>query len=399
VALPGRRLTYDGDLTGRPVSRGLPARAGNSGTTYPNVTYGHLADEPRVGYQAALVRFHSPTYGRFWLSVATHPGDTVACTQAEAMILAAEAKTGLSPLRRTDLLRDCLRLLTVQCRDRDHQMLAAQQALVTARTRASETEPQIEAQCAVDAQSEAQYRQRQRPERPYSALAKARRTLSMLKRRQVRLEKKLPKLEKELALRQRQLAGRQALEHLLQRRLAQFEGDNRTKRCPIQATFRLDADFGTRDNVALLIEMGYEVYTNPYSDWLTPRLKRRAVGLRDWTRVGHNAERIVWKACCLPDFPYPLDLAMERFQTGDRQKQATLIHFRGDLVTTDLPEWFHCYDAWQTIETGIEEVKCVFEMRYLKVRSQPGLCLQEQFPVFAANVVRWAGPHEARADL
>jgi len=176
-----------------------------------------------------------------------------------------------------------------------------QQALTTAQIQVSEIGPQIEAQRAVVAQLEAQYRERQRPERPYSALAKARHTLSMLERRQVQLTKKLPRLEKELALRHRQLASCQALEHLLQRRLEQFEADNRANRCPIHATFRLDAGFGNRDNVALLIEMGYEVYTKPYSDWLTPRLKRWAVDRRDWTRVGHNAEMIAWKACSLSD--------------------------------------------------------------------------------------------------
>jgi hypothetical protein len=83
------RLTYDGDLTDRPVS--------NTSTTYPGVAYGHMGDGLQLGYQAAIVSLHSPTYGRSWLSVTPHPGDTVSCTQAEALIRAAEAKTGLRP--------------------------------------------------------------------------------------------------------------------------------------------------------------------------------------------------------------------------------------------------------------------------------------------------------------
>src|SRR3990170_3535656 len=59
------RLTYDGDLTDRPVS--------NTSTTYPGVAYGHMGDGLQLGYQAAMVSLHSPTYGRFWLSVAQHP--------------------------------------------------------------------------------------------------------------------------------------------------------------------------------------------------------------------------------------------------------------------------------------------------------------------------------------
>ena len=57
TALQGSgRLTYDGDLTGRPVS--------NSSTTGPNAGCGHMDDAIQFGYQAAMVSIHSPTYGR-----------------------------------------------------------------------------------------------------------------------------------------------------------------------------------------------------------------------------------------------------------------------------------------------------------------------------------------------
>ena len=61
----GQRLRLDGDLTGLPVS--------NTSQTYPNAAFGHMDDEIRLGYQAALVSMVSPTYGRLWLSVAHHP--------------------------------------------------------------------------------------------------------------------------------------------------------------------------------------------------------------------------------------------------------------------------------------------------------------------------------------
>jgi hypothetical protein len=86
------KLVYDGDLTGRPVS--------NSSTSYPNVAFGHMSDEIALGYQAAMVSFHSPTFGRLWLSVQPHPGDKIACTALGAMVHNAETQ----PWRRTDLL-------------------------------------------------------------------------------------------------------------------------------------------------------------------------------------------------------------------------------------------------------------------------------------------------------
>ncbi len=89
-------LIYDGDLTGRPVS--------NASTTYPGAAFGWMSDAVQLGYQAALVSMHSPTYGRLWLSVEQHPGDTVSSSQAEALVRAAEARTGARPWRRTALL-------------------------------------------------------------------------------------------------------------------------------------------------------------------------------------------------------------------------------------------------------------------------------------------------------
>jgi len=376
------RLTYDGDLTGRPVS--------NSSTTYPNAGYGHMDDAIRLGYQAAMVSVHSPTYGRLWLSVVPHPGNTASCTEAEAMVLAAEAKTGLRPLRRTGLLQGRLQCVSRERKDREGQVQAIESELSTVQAQEAETWQQIDQQRILVSQLEAEYREKQRQERPYSMLGRARHKLGVLERRQARLAKKAPKLEEQLSRRKGQLAVSQVRESQLQRRLEQFEADNRANRCPIQADFRLDAGFGVRENVALLIEMGYEVYTKPYADWLTPRLKRQAAGRGDWTRVGKNAEMVAWKATTLRDFPYPLDVALERFWVGDKQKYATLLHFGTDPVTTDLPAWFRRYNARQTIEAGIKEGKGVFEMHHLKVRSVPGLYLQEQFAVFAANFVRWA---------
>jgi hypothetical protein len=371
------RLTYDGDLTGRPVS--------NISTTYPNAGYGHMDDAIRLGYQAAMVSMHSPTYGRLWLSVVPHPGNTASCTQVEAMLLAAEAKTGLRPLRRTDLLRGRVQCASRERQGREVQVQAIERELTTVQGREAETRQQIDQQRVLVSELEAEYREKQRPERPYSTLGQARHKLGALERRQARLAKKASKLEEQLARRQGQLVVCQAQESQLQRRLEQFEADNRANRCPIQADFRLDAGFGVRENVALLIEMGYEVYTKPYADWLTPRLKRQATGRSDWMQVGKNAEMIAWKAATLYDFPYPLDVALERFWVGDKQTHATLLHFGTDPVTTDLPAWFRRYNARQTIEAGIKEGKGVFEMHHLKVRSAPGLYLQEQFAVFAAN--------------
>ena len=376
------RLTYDGDLTARPVS--------NTSTTYPGVAYGHMGDVLQLGYQAAMVSLHSPVYGRTWLSVRSHPGDTVSCTQAEAMIRAAESKTGLRPQRRADLLQERIANLETECQQCQEKAHKSQVALEGVQTKRRQTQEQIPEQEALVLELEEQYRERQRLERPYSALAKARQRLKMLQRRQGRLEKRIPNLEKQLHHRQQRVKSYQTQLQGLQRRLMHFEWENRTNPCPIQADFRLDAGFGTQENVILAIEMGYELYTKPFSTWLTPRLKRRVQAQTQWTRVGGNAEMIAWNNERFSGFPYPLNVALERFHTGQTYRYSTLIHFGSNPVTTDLPGWFQRYNARQLIEAGIKEGKNIFAMHHIKVRSLPAIFLQEQLAVFAANFVRWA---------
>ena len=376
------RLVYDGDLTDRPVS--------NTSTSYPGVAYGHMGDGLHLGYQAAMVSLHSPTYGRFWLSVVDHPGDTVSATQAEALVQAAEQRTGRRPLRRTDLLKERIRALEAETQQIQDEIAQRQKALVDSQAQRVEIEAQLAHQQETLTQSEANYQAKNRPERPYSALAKVRQKLAMWQGRLARCEKKIAQQEKQLQAHQQQEVIAHLRTERLQQRLQAFEVDNLSNSFPIQAVFRLDAGFGTRENVAWLIEMGYEVYTKPYSDWLTPRLKLETEAQTNWIRVGSNAEMIAWKNRTFADFPYPLDVGLERFYTGKNQRFGTLIHFGQDPVTTELPTWFHHYNARQVIEAGIKEGKNVFAMHHLKVRSAPAIFLQEQFAVFAANFVRWA---------
>ena len=376
------RLIYDGDLTGRPVS--------NSSTTYPSVAYGHMSNALRLGYQAAMVSFHSPTYGRQWLSTVPHPGSTVSCTEAEAMVSVAEAKTGVRPRRRTDLLAQRLAQAQAQRQQWEAKTTQAEQAVTQAQTALQETQQQLADWQDKVAQYEVEYREHQRPERPHSRLAKARAKVGVYQRRQARREKQVTKA---CAYLQRQQAHlEQCLVHVqeLQHRLERFEQENATNPMPIRADFRLDAGFGTSENVAMLIEMGYEVYTKPYGTWLRAHLKKQIDVETSWTQVGHNAEMVAWKAMEVKDFPYPLDLALERFYTGETRRLGVLLHYGQDAVTANLTGWFCAYNGRQTIEAGIKEGKQVFQMHHLKVRSEAALFLQEHFAAFAANFVRWA---------
>jgi hypothetical protein len=353
----GARLQYDGDLTGLPVS--------NTSRTYPNAAYGHMADEIRLGYQVGVVSLQSPIYGRLWLSVEHHTGDTVSCTQAQALVLAAEKRSGQRPRRRTELLQKRLEAF-VQSREPAEKRLVSQQAALAAAQSAKQ-------------ETAAQLRAETNPKR-----------IPVLERRGVRREKAVEVARKKLSKTQTWLNGHLEQEKALRKRLEQFEGENAENPQPLEACFRLDAGFGTYDNIALLIEMGYEVYVKLHNHKIVQMLKNKATPDTAWVRVGNNAEMLAWSALQLQNCAYPLDIALERFYTGKTQKHSALAHFGNTPVTTALPAWFGKYNARQTIEAGIKETKQVFYLNRLKVRSEPAIFLQEAMTIFAANFIRWA---------
>ena len=383
LALRGRgRLVYDGDLTGRSVS--------SSSTTYPHVAFGHMSDAVQLGYQAALVSLHSPTYGRLWLSVTQHPGNTVSCTQAEALALAAEARTGVRPWRRTALLRKRLTQQADILQAAQDELQRREAAWQTAEARLRETPMQLDRWQAEVTRLESDYQVRGRPERPYSRLAQARRRLSVQQRRLPRRQEAVAQAQRGVEKQRRRVEGLQVEQTALQQRLAGFEADNATNPFPVQVLLRLDGGFGTNENVTLLIEMGYEVYTKPYSHHVSATLQNWIDGDTLWERVGANAEMVAWEDAQLERLPYAVDVALERFYTGKEVRHSVLLHYGDDPVTEELGAWFQCYNGRQTIEAGIKEGKQVFQMHHLKVRSEAGLLIQEHFAAFAANFVRWA---------
>jgi hypothetical protein len=377
-----RRVRLDGDLTGLPVS--------NSSQTYPNAAFGHMDDEIRLGYQAAVVSMDSPTYRRLWLSTAHHPGDTVSCTQAEALALAAEARIGLRPKRRTELLQQRVETFAQRMETTGRRLRIQQETVHQAHSCLAEAQQQRQERQALLANLEERYRVRQRPERPTSQLALARKRLHVAHKRVQSRERALQSAERRLAKTEAQWNEQQAELCRLQQRLARFEQENATNSVPLEAEFRLDAGFGTYENVALLIEMGYEVYTKAHNHRVATSFKERTGPQTTWRHVGANAEMVAWESMLLQNCPYPLDVGLERFYTGSKLKHSALLHFGADLVTENLPAWFKEYNGRQTIEAGIKEGKQVFYLHRIKVRSEPAIYLQECLVLFAANFIRWA---------
>jgi len=377
-----QRIRLDGDLTGLPVS--------NTSRTYPNAAFGHMDDEIRLGYQAAVVSLESPSYTRLWLSGTHHPGDTVSCTQAEALILAAEARTGLRPLRRTELLKKRIQGGEQTLAETQKRRKIQEQAVQQAKVRLAEAEKLVQERQEELALQEKTYQERQRQERPTSRLALTRKrrqaAAKRVESRQTAWKTAQNRLDKTTAHWKEQMDNLE----VLSKRLKRFEQENTANSQPVEADFRLDAGFGTYENVALAIEMGYEVYTKPHGNQTLAYLRQQVNDQTAWTRVGANAELVAWSNLQFKKCPYPLDVAIERFYTGQTLKHSALFHFGTDPVTQDLPGWFKKYNGRQIIEAGIKEGKQVFYLHHIKVRSEPAIYLQECFVLFAANFIRWA---------
>jgi hypothetical protein len=376
-------LVLDADLTPRPVS--------DTSIDYPDVAYGMMEGKQiGLGYQSAQVSFRAPTYQRLLLSSVLHPGSVVSNTQTENLVRAAEGRIRLRPWRRTDLLQERLNRQIQLSQALQQRQTPFQTDMQQVWDLLAETGQQIQVHPVELAKLEAEYEAKDRQERSSSQLSRLRARLGVLQRQQERLTNKLLFLSKKLEQCQRQRATSLQAEAQICQLLKAYQQDNDTNPFPIRVIFRLDAGFGSHENVLFLIEMGYEVYSRPFGNWLLPRLKKKAEG-QAWQRVGRNAEMVVWQQLEVEDFPYPLDLALERFHTGKKLKYMGLLHFGEDRGrVSDPKDWFNFYNARQTIEAGIKEGKGTFGMRYLKVRSKPGLQLQEEFGRFAANFVRFA---------
>ena len=376
-------LVYDADLTGRPVS--------STSTSYPNAAFGHMGDTIELGYQAALVSLHSPTYGRLWLANELHPGDTVSMTRTQALVMAAEARTGRRPRRRTERLAERLaaaqaawEAVAEKVEESYQQQQEAQGKLRDTQLLLQQWEQEVHALTA-------DYQWQNRPQTAHCQLTRAQSKAATYRQRLPRCEKALGVAQRRLARHGARYDAAKAEVDRLQLHYQQLVADNAANPNPIRATFRLDGGFTGRENIYWLIEMGYDVYTRGRFPTIRDALSAAVTAETEWTQVGNNATMTAWRHTTVDGyFTYPVDVALLHYHTGNTVQRATLLHYGQTDAVANLDDWFHTYNGRQTIEAGIKEGKNVFQMHHLKVRSPGALLLQEHMACFAANFVRFA---------
>ena len=376
-------LILDADLTGRPVS--------STSRTFPGAAFGYMDGEVRLGYQLAQICLHTRLFGRQWLSAQHHPGNTVSAGCLLSLIQEAERRLGCHPRRRTELLAQ--RLSAREQESAELEQLAAQQErrAVAQAERIVQLAGQIEA-AEVQVQTLGETPASTRQAGPYSRFNRLQKQIvgwrGQVERAQVRMTQ-----AREVAARHRERRqARMAERDWLQERYERLCHENARQSDPPRCRLRMDAGFATGENLAEVIELGYEVDTKSANDALVQALRDRAPADQEWTRVGKNAEMIAWTNYGSNTCPYPLTVGLERFHTPKGVLHAVLIRSQKGSATAcpDLPVWFHDYNARQTIEAGNKEEKTTFKVQHLMCRSPAGIQIQAMLTVFAANFVRWA---------
>lgn len=393
----GTPIVFDADLMGQPVSP--------TSTTYPAAAFGWMDDRVQLGYQLARVCVQTTQDGRLWLAGFHHPGDTVSPACLQELVRAAERIARIRPRRRTELVQKRLqtfepllarygRLVRHQAERIAHLVqrvdrLTAQIVSTEQRVSRSAAIQKSKSACRASCR-----RKSKTPKRLGVLSVMARQRLetqcASWRKQRDRAHQQIQRAEQVITKHRQKIQALEAEHDALRAWLTQLEAENASNPDAPTCLWRMDAGFGSGENIAWLIEMGYAVETKSPNAKTTAALRKRVTPKTPWTRVGANAEMIAWRNYRVNQCPYPLTVGLERFNLGRAVEYATLITYRDDPGLPDLPSWFEDSNGRQTIEAGNKEMKGTFKVQHVMSRSLPGIQLQVIFAGLAPNLVRWS---------
>jgi hypothetical protein len=261
------------------------------------------------------------------------------------------------------------------------------QALRAEKERQRQLEEQLVTQRTLLASLEA--KQGDKPVKPYSRLAKARKRKKTWQRRLGR------SLQREDVARRKISRYQEKIEHLVQKRgglirwYATLQVDNATNPNPVRVRIHLDGGFSGGDNLTYLIEMGYDVLAVG-SGQSAAALLREQPAAAIWTSVTPHVQ--VWEGRLAPvgECPYPLRRILQHWQAGEQSRYSILLQYQNGPAVP-LTEVFSTYYLRQHVEVGVKQGKSTFGEKDVRIRSAAGLELLNQFAfVFWPNFVHWA---------
>jgi hypothetical protein len=250
-------LRFDLDLMGRPLTR--------HSHSYPDAAFGYMDGSLQLGYQLAMVCLQTALYDRQWLAAVQHPGNTPSASCLRELVTAAEARVGLHPHRRPDLVAGRLAALDAAVAAA-HAQATHYTVLATAATQQEETLlAQIAPAQATGWRADAATR---------AALT---RQIATLQQRVGRVRQQwaaaLTRSERAAERISRLTARRPALQTWHDQLVAENATAEPAPRCIV----RVDAGFSSGANLSYLLELGYEVETRANNPAVARALRGRVM--------------------------------------------------------------------------------------------------------------------------
>lgn len=378
LAAQGQGLLLYADLSGRAVSA--------YSASYPEAQWGHMGRTIALGHQHALISLRGQEY-RVHLAGFLHPGDTVSEQCLRELIQAAERRLQCRPRRRVELVGGRIAALEAQLHQYRTRLNEQEQAWQAEGDRRQGLKDRLVVQDQLLADLEAQ--QGEKPVRPYSRLAKARRQRVSWQRQVERSGQRAAAIQDQMARYQAHIDRLTQEAATLQEWYATLSADNATHPNPVPIRILVDGGFSGGENLTYLIEMGYEVLAVGKGT-STVALRQELPAEAVWIPVTTQVRLWEGPVAVVGQCPYPLRRVLQHWQAGEKERYSLFLQYPAD---SPLPaaEVFAAYHQRQHAEAGVKQGKSVFGGRGVRIRSAAGLELLNQWAfVFWPNFVHWA---------
>lgn len=369
----GREIVFDLDLTGQPVS--------STSQTYPDVAFGWMDNQIRLGYQLARVCVQTERYGRIWLDGFHHPGDTVSMNCLQELVLAAEQQAGVRPRRRPELVIQRIQNLQPAIQRLEGLCTRQADALSTLKSKLGERIGRYY-------QLEQLFKKKTDP----TQNDRISKQISTVRAQWTKLQTQLAHRQAVWTRQRERLQKVFAEQECLQAWRAQLEEENHLNPDAPICVCRNDAGFCSGQNLNWQIEMGYQVETKSSSGKTTAALQKRCSPQTAWKRVGQNAEMTDWADYHMKECAYPLRVGLERFTLGQQTKHSVLMMYRDTPQQPDLSQWFKHYNGRQIIEAGNKQMKTVHHVQHPMSHAKYGIQIQVLLTGLACNQTQFIQP-------
>ena len=367
IGLQGKKLTLFADLTGRAVSV--------NSQTYPEAQWGYMDGTLEMGYQYALISFQGQSY-RIGLAGFLHPGDTVSPQCLGELVEVAEKHLQCHPYRRVHLLQERIEHLQKQLEEVACQDTSCQMRLIEKDELYQSLQAQIaEQQLAQQARDTKSAKVQSQLEKYLKRSQRTQQEAQIIHNQKIRLQEKTNRLQME--------------KERLQSWQDRLRSENENNPNPVPIRILLDGAFSSGENLAYLIELGYDLITLGNGQCVQA-LQRELPAEPIWQEASLLVKLWEGNSSLVGKCPYKLRRILQKWRTEPRTRYSIMLVYE-NTPFLPLPEVFSTYHQRQSIEAGNRQGKSSLNAKHIRVRSPAALVLLNLFAfIFWPNFIHWA---------